>query len=441
VSQLVDQAARVVEIARRGGAQHARATAFRSTDSGVEWRDGKTDRMQESVSMGIGLTLFVDGRYSSNSTSDLRPDALEDFVSENIAATRLLAEDPHRRLPDPTRYENRFTADLEIFDEAGARDFDAIRRRDTAARLEQAVRSAPGAEKLVSVTTACSSSVSHSAKVSSNGMRGSRQSTVFFQSAVASVRDAEGRKPRGFWADACRHVKGLLPEEQIGRRASGRALVKLGAAPVESGNYPCIIENVVADRLLGWLIAPLYGSALQQNCSFFEDLLGKKFASGALTVVDKPHLTGGLASRTYDGEGMSTAERTIFDRGVVGCFLLNTYYASKLGMQPTSGSTTNVIFPGRGRSFDELLSEMGKGILITDFSGGNSNPATGDFSVGIGGQWIEKGKTQRALSEMNLSGNHLDFWNKLLETGDDPHPFSAMRTPSLRFDKVQFSGI
>jgi PmbA protein len=83
---------------------------------------------------------------------------------------------------------------------------------------------------------------------------------------------------------------------------------------------------------------------------------------------------------------------------------------------------------------------MGTGILVTGFVGGNSNAATGDFSVGIRGQWVEGGVPVRPLAEMNLSGNLLDTWSRLVETGSDPHPYSSVRVPSLRFDALQFSG-
>ena len=41
---------------------------------------------------------------------------------------------------------------------------------------------------------------------------------------------------------------------------------------------------------------------------------------------------------------------------------------------------------------------------------------------------------------MNLSGNALELWSRLLELGNDPYLYSSMRCPSLRFDKLQFSG-
>ena len=42
---------------------------------------------------------------------------------------------------------------------------------------------------------------------------------------------------------------------------------------------------------------------------------------------------------------------------------------------------------------------------------------------------------------MNLSGNHLEFWKKLVAVGNDPFPYSAMRTPTLVFENVSVAGV
>ncbi len=113
----------------------------------------------------------------------------------------------------------------------------------------------------------------------------------------------------------------------------------------------------------------------------------------------------------------------------------------KLGMEPTVGSTSNLVLPPGDKDLDGLLKQMDKGILITGFSGGNSNSATGDFSVGIRGWCIENGKPLRPVSEMNLAGNHLTAWKNLAELGSDVNLYSSTRSPSLRLDPVQFSGV
>jgi PmbA protein len=80
-------------------------------------------------------------------------------------------------------------------------------------------------------------------------------------------------------------------------------------------------------------------------------------------------------------------------------------------------------------------------VLVTGFLGGNSNGTTGDFSLGVKGFRIRGGAISEPVGEMNLSGNHLELWKRLSAVGNDPYPYSSMRTPTLVFDGVQFAGL
>ena len=42
---------------------------------------------------------------------------------------------------------------------------------------------------------------------------------------------------------------------------------------------------------------------------------------------------------------------------------------------------------------------------------------------------------------MNIAGNQLELWKKLAAVGNDPWPYSSMRTPTLVFEGVQFAGV
>jgi PmbA protein len=277
--------------------------------------------------------------------------------------------------------------------------------------------------------------------VTSNGMQGTRRSSTFALFAETSVADEGDRKPEG-WDYAVVRQRDALPAiARIGAEATRRARMGVGAEPAASGRYRCVIENRVVGRLLAWLLAPLDGRAIQQQASFLADKKGEPVLAEGLSITDDPFVVGGLGSRLYDGEGMARAEMPVFERGVLRNFYLDTYYASKLGLEPTSGSQSNLVFSGGERDLAGLLEQMGTGILVTGFSGGNSNAATGDFSIGVRGQWVENGKIARPLAEMNLAGNHLSFWQRLVETGNDPRIYSSWRTPSMRFDEVQFSGL
>ncbi|MFH1143534.1 MAG: metallopeptidase TldD-related protein, partial [Candidatus Eisenbacteria bacterium] len=208
-----------------------------------------------------------------------------------------------------------------------------------------------------------------------------------------------------------------------------------------SGRYPCVIENLVVGRAMGGLMGALSGGAIQQQRSFLADKIGQPIASETLTVIDDPHVPGGLGSRVFDGEGMTANRMPVIEKGILRNFYLDTYYASKLGLAPTTVGQSNLVFASGTRDLEALLQAMGTGILVTGFMGGNSNSTTGDFSVGIRGHWIENGRRVQPISEMNLAGNHLEVWRHMVEAGSDVWGMSSTRSPSLRFDELQFSGV
>jgi PmbA protein len=138
---------------------------------------------------------------------------------------------------------------------------------------------------------------------------------------------------------------------------------------------------------------------------------------------------------------MTVKKRIIIDAGVLKEFYVDWYYSRKLGWEPTTGSPTNLIVPPGKRSVKEIMKDLGRGILITGFIGGNSNSTTGDTSIGITGQLFEKGDPVHPVSEMNIADNHLKIWQRLAEAANDPYPYSPQRVPSLVFTDVVVSGI
>ena len=92
-----------LRMAQRAGAQHARATLSLSEEDLVATLDGEVDRVTHCADRSLSLALFVDGRFGSYSTNKLDPAALEAFIAKAVAATRMVAEDPCRTLPDPAR--------------------------------------------------------------------------------------------------------------------------------------------------------------------------------------------------------------------------------------------------------------------------------------------------------------------------------------------------
>jgi PmbA protein len=130
----------------------------------------------------------------------------------------------------------------------------------------------------------------------------------------------------------------------------------------------------------------------------------------------------------------------VLREGVLRTYFVDTYYGRKLGIPPTTARSSNLAWKLGERSQEGLLADMGDGILVTGFLGGNSNGTTGDFSLGVRGFRVRGGRLAEPVGEMNVSGNHLELWKRLVAVGNDPYRYSAMRTPTLVFEGVQFAG-
>lgn len=438
---LADIARRAVELARKAGAKEAAAGINRSREVEVQWRDGRLEQISEATTRSLGLRLYVDGRYSQVSTSDLRPEALPGFVQNAVALARKIEADPFRTLPDPALYKGQAQVDLAIED--GRYDaVTAVERRRMAQELEAAARATKDAPTaaIISVTTSVSDNLSDSFRVHSNGFEGAVRQTQFWMGADVSMKDKDGRKPED-WSYAGGRFHGELPDTAlVASEATRRTAARLGARKLPSAVLPMVVDRRAAGRLIGSLGAALSGRALQQKESFLEGKQGKTIGSARLDIVDDPLLPKGLGSRLFDGEGIAARPLPIFKAGVLQNYYIDTYYGKKLKMAPTTGGPSNARWKLGDKDQTGLLADMKDGILVTGFLGGNSNATTGDFSFGVLGHHIVKGQIADPIGEMNIAGNHLELWKRLAAVGNDPYPYSPARTPTLLFDGIQFAG-
>jgi len=426
-----------IKHALANGADEAATRVSRARFVDLKMREGKVESLQASTSRGLSVTLYMGGRYSANSTGILEPDHVRKFVDGCLAMTRVLTPDPHRALPEPELYGPTEGVELDLVD-PGYDDLDTERRLALAAEVEQAALGA--SDEILSVTSRVMHQDGETLQVHSNGFRGEKAGTSFYLGASVTARDKDGRRPEDHHFVGARHLEDLPEPGPVGEEASRRALDRRGAAMVPSARMPMLVENRSASRMLASLLEPMSGGALQQKRSCFEGKLGQVIAAPLLTVIDEPLLPRGLGSRTFNGEGLAAQPLPLLEEGSLSSYLIDVYYGRKLGMAPTTGSTSNlVVTPGEGTLAD-LEASIDRGILVTSFLGGNANPATGDFSFGVSGFLLENGKRTQPVGEMNITGNHTELWQRLEVVGADPFAYSSWRVPSLLFADVQFSG-
>lgn len=403
----------------------------------IEYRDGQIEKLKESTQNSLSLDLYVDSKYSSHSTNNLDCENLKKFVEETVSMTKYLSKDKFRSLPDKKLYEGREKIDLELND-PGYGSLETKQRVELVREIESAAKKR--SNKLISATAGYSDTFSESVMVNSNGFIGEKVSTSYSCGAEATVKDGDKGRPEDYYYSRSRYFKDLPSPQFLGEKAVDYALRKIGQEKIDSGIFDMIIDNRSVGRILYALYGPMSAGAIQQKRSFLDGKIGKKIVSEKLTIIDDPFISKGLGSRLFDGEGITSRKRTIIKDGILKEYYIDNYYGKKLGMTPNSGSSSNLLFSYGKRPAQEIIKEIEKGIFVTNFIGGNSNPTTGDFSYGVMGLLIEKGKIIKPVNEMNITGNIAELWGKLVEIGNDPYLYSSWRTPSVHFSDIHFSG-
>jgi PmbA protein len=424
-------------MAKKAGANDVWASSNRSRSVSYKLRDGKLEEVKDSTSRGLSVRLFVDGRYSAHSTTDLRPERVQSFIGEAVALTRALQPDEHRTLPDPALFEGAPRSDLELVDGELA-NLDRDKRVEWCESMNARVA---GKKPVISATSGVSDSHVIAAAASSNGFSGIYEATSVGMWTSATLQDENDKRPEDWMGAFSRHVGALPSPESIADRALELARARLGTAKGPTQRTTMVVDNRAAGRIIGRLIGPARGGSVQQERSFWKGKLGEKMVSDKLTITDDPIVPRGLASRPFDSEGIAAKRMPVIGKGVFENLYLDTYYANKLGMKPTTGSASNRVIELGTRGRDAIVTAVGKGIYVSSWLGGNMDSTTGDFSFGVRGHLIENGKLGAPVGEMNVTGNIVELFSNLAELGDDPWIYSSTLAPTLVFSDVQFSGV
>ena len=431
-----DLAVWAMEYALQQGCQASRVTIYNASSNSVDVRDMKIDNLQQTSEYSLLVHLFVDGRFGSYSTNRLDRNELESFIAKGVRATRFLSKDEARTLPDSSLYYKGGGEDLLLFDPT----FETVSPDQRIELAMQVCEEVMGKDaRVISTNSSYGDSEVFKYMVVSNGFEGEAAENSFSLSANVCVRGDGEARPQDFWYDSSLFYADLQ-KTGIGAKALERTLRKLGQKKISSGKYVMLADNFNSARMFSPLVQAMYGSSIQQRCSFLLDKLNTKIVGENVSLKDAPHMLKTAGARYFDSEGIATRPRSIIEKGVLNTYFIDTYAANKMNVLPTIGGPSVLTMDCGVRNAEDIIKDIDKGIYVVGLNGGNCNSTSGDFSYGIEGFLIEKGELTQPISEMNITGNILNLNSHILEIGNDYRTTSSWRIPSLLFDQVDFSG-
>lgn len=289
--------------------------------------------------------------------------------------------------------------------------------------------------------------------INSKGLNLSNKSNLLTAYVVPIVKDLDKMY------DGCGYVvaKSLndVKPDKIAKMGVDEALSKIGGTSIASGNYKVIINNEAMVSLLSTFAGIFSGDAVQKGLSLLKDKEGEIIAADIVNLVDDPHLEDGLASVSFDDEGVATLKTYLIKNGKLNSLLHNLKTANKAGVKstgngfkssyasPISVSPTNFYIEPGINSLEEMTKKINKGLIITDFAGLHSgaNSITGDFSLVAKGFYIEDGIKTHPVEQITVAGNFFTLLNNIEEIGSDlKFPMSSVGSPSIVIKELSIAG-
>lgn len=444
-ASLPDLTARLLDAARKAGAEAADALAVQGTSLTIDVRQGKLEQAERAEGTEIGLRVLFGGRQACVSASDISDRTIAALAERAVAMAREAPDDPYAGLADPAQIARDWDlAALDLTDPAPEPD---------AAALEGDCRAVEAAALASRGITQVEASAGYSRRAmhlaATNGFSGGYARTSRSISAVAFTGEGTGMERD--WAGESRTYQSDLPAaEGIGALAAERALARAGAVKPVTGTYPVLFDERVASSLIGHLLSAVNGAAIARGASWLRDALGQQVLPLGLSVIEDPHRVRISSSRPFDGEGLPTRRRAIVEDGILTGWTLDLATGRKLGMpstanaargtsSPPSPATSNIDLTQGAVTREDLIRDMGTGLYVTSMIGSTINPTTGDYSRGAAGFWVQSGVISHPVNECTIAGNLRDMLLRLIPANDARAHLST-RVPSCLIDGLTLAG-
>ena len=436
IQRLETIAESLLERARKAGASQAEVACSEEQGLSVNVRMGAVDTVEATHDRGISVTVYFGQRKGSASTADLRETSLDATVAQACAIAKHTEADAAAGLADPERMAQ---APGE-FDTWHPWDVQADAAIDMALACEAAGREL---DSRISNADGTQVGSGHSLSVyaNSHGFVGAERHTMHSMSCALIAGTGEAMQRDG-WYTLALESGALEAPREVGRKAAERALSRLDARGLPTGQMPVLFSAEVARSLIGHFLSAISGGALYRKASFLLDSVGQPVFPEWLSIHEHPHLQRGLRSTAFDAEGVATVDAPLVSAGVLAHYLLGSYSARKLGLASTgnAGGVHNLHVAGRGGTLDELVSEMGDGLLVTELMGQGVNPVTGDYSRGAAGFRVEGGRITHAVDGITIAGNLRRMFADIRAVGDDIDARSHIACGSLLVGGMTVAG-
>ena len=442
-------ASELVSELKKQGADGADVYVVSTVGFNTTIRLGKIERLQQSISKGLGLRVIKNGAMANTFTTDFTDRAVKDLARETMQIVQVSNTDKDNGLA-PKELLGNYDGKLMLFDESIAKltpekKIEIARSaEEVGLKFDKRIKNANG--------RFWSDSRSQVTLANSDGFAGQYQMTQASLSVNLVAEDEDGTKQTDGHYTFGRYLNTLASPQAIGEEAGRRVIRKLGGRKVKSAVVPVILDPRVGSFLLGDVFGAASGGRIYRRMSYLLDKVGQQVASPMVSIVDDAIMADGVASRPFDAEGVKSSSVVVVEKGILKQYICDSYSARRLKVAPTGNAarsyqgtpnvgSTNLYIKNGETSPEDMIKSVKSGLYLDRVGGQGLNSTTGDFSMGANGRWIENGEFTHAVQEITVAGNVLKVLSNVKTVGNDLNfKLGTTATPTLLISEMTVGG-
>ena len=224
-------------------------------------------------------------------------------------------------------------------------------------------------------------------------------------------------------------IKGL---HQPIKRMTRHAVELLSAPQVKGGEYTVVLDPVLAGVFAHEAFGHLSESDFVYENDYLREImmLGRRFGSTELNIIDSAVMPGLRGSYKYDDEGVPATKTYLIREGKLVGRLHSRETAARMKEKPTGNARainyryppivrmTNTYIEPRAVSFEDMIGDIKEGVYVKNWYGGTTSMEMFTFSAGEA-YMIRNGKLAEPLRPVMLTGNVFTTLNNIDAIGND----------------------
>lgn len=415
---------KILKKAEESGFSSSEASYSQGSSTGIEVLNGEVSNFECSEDCGVSFRGLYNGKMGTASSSELNDESVDWIISQASMNASVIDSDDiefiHCENPgEVLEYELKFT-------HPEKNTYDNIVKIGLS--LEKAILNYDPAIKAVDYLSVGFSGGTSFIK-NSEGLIMRKSSDLIV--VVAEVRGEKNGVVKTNADDWYGVDIDDYNEEELVKKICDDLLSKFDAKSVKSGKYDVVFKNRAVSELITSFFGNFSYDAMQKGLSLLKGREGEKIASENLSLYEDPFYDKALSKLPFDQEGIKTTSKFFIENGVFKTGVHNLKTANKAGTVSTGNGfmagggmglgVTNLILKPGDKSFDELLSEMSDGIVITELSGLHAglNRLSGDFSLLTEGYLVKDGKIERSIEQITVADNFYEIIKRFKDIGND----------------------